>query len=775
MNIRFFLAGLMSVLGAAWGCALAQNVYVVTPDGGLTVRQAVEKARADSGAVTIYLRGGTYRLDRPLLLTPRDGGVSKSLLIRNYPGERAVLSSGLLLDLKWERHKGKIMKARVEGDPVMDMLVVGGSLRPMARYPNYDPKAVRFNGTSADATSPRRVKRWKHPEGGYLNAMHRHDWGDFHYRITGKEAGGKLRLEGGWQNNRPYGLHPDNRMVENIFEELDAPGEWFYDSRTHYLYYYPMPGERVEELDFQSPQLKNLVELAGTPGCPVRNVTLQGLGLTQTVRTFMESYEPLLRSDWTIYRGGAVLFRNTEGCALRDCDLYLLGGNGVFFDCYNRRSEVAGSHLYQIGASAICFVGDTAAVRSPSFKYEDFVPLAEMDQTKGPRSDNYPAFCRVYDNLIHHIGLYEKQVSGVELSMCRDITVSHNSIYDTPRSAVNISEGTWGGHVIENNDLFNTVKETGDHGSINAWGRDRFWHPDYGTMTRIAEERPALLLADALEPVVIRGNRVRCDRGWDIDLDDGASNYQIYNNLCLNGGIKLREGFYRTVENNVIVNNTLHPHLWFKRSGDVFTRNIVMGAYKPISVNGWGLMVDYNVFADSVSYRAALQQGGDVHSIVADIRFLNAPQGNFNVADDSDAITKGGFRNFPMDRFGVCSPRLRKLADAPSMPVPVVRHSEAGGSTFLWKGALLKNLNTLEERSATGMDAERGVYVISVDALDSPLRDFLAPNDVILGIDGKPVGNLDDFEKAVKSCDSVKKLELVIFRMQRECKVTVSF
>lgn len=30
-------------------------------------------------------------------------------------------------------------------------------------------------------------------------------------------------MEGGWQNNRQLGIHPDNRMVENIFEELDAP------------------------------------------------------------------------------------------------------------------------------------------------------------------------------------------------------------------------------------------------------------------------------------------------------------------------------------------------------------------------------------------------------------------------------------------------------------------------------------------------------------------------------------------------------------------------
>jgi hypothetical protein len=31
--------------------------------------------------------------------------------------------------------------------------------------------------------------------------MHVSDWGDFHYRITGKDEKGILKLEGGWQNN----------------------------------------------------------------------------------------------------------------------------------------------------------------------------------------------------------------------------------------------------------------------------------------------------------------------------------------------------------------------------------------------------------------------------------------------------------------------------------------------------------------------------------------------------------------------------------------------
>ena len=76
--------------------------------------------------------------------------------------------------------------------------------------------------------------------------------------------------------------------------------------------------------------------------------------------------------------------------------------------------------------------------------------------------------------------------------MSQAITVSHNSIYDTPRAGINISEGTWGGHILEFNDIFDTVKETGDHGSFNSWGRDRYWHPSYKTMESIVHrsQRP---------------------------------------------------------------------------------------------------------------------------------------------------------------------------------------------------------------------------------------------------------------------------------------------
>lgn len=187
-----------------------------------------------------------------------------------------------------------------------------------------------------------------------------------------------------------------------------------------------------------------------------------------------------------------------------------------------------------------------------------------------------------------------------------------------------------------------------------------------------------------------------------------------------------------------------------------------------------GREVDYNIFTDSLAYLAARQLGGDVHSIVTTIRFMDAMKGNFNVADDSEVIIKGGFRNFPMNKFGVLSSHLKQLAESPVMPVPLVTDNALDAAKImLWKGVTFKSLDTLEERSATGMDMERGVYVVSVDALGSPVRDFIAPNDAVLSVNGKPVNHLGDMKEVLKNVNTRKNVEFVIFRNQKEHKVII--
>ncbi|MBN2175358.1 MAG: right-handed parallel beta-helix repeat-containing protein [Bacteroidales bacterium] len=738
-----------------------------------SIKVAQYKAREQKGEVIIYLRNGIYRLDKALIFTSQDGNNEKQLVLCSYPGEQAVICGGIRLELQWQSYKNRIMMAKVSPKVAIDMLLVNGKIRSMARYPNFDSTAVRFNGTSADATSPERVKTWKNPAGGYLHAMHVNDWGDFHYRITGKDNDGKLELEGGWQNNRPYGLSAENRMVENIFEELDAPGEWFYNPDESVLYYYPLPDEDLDQAKIEVAWLKHLIKFRGTAQNPVKNITIKDIELTQTVRTFMESYEPLLRSDWTIYRGGAVIFEGTENCCLSNCYLHNLGGNAVFFSNYNRNSSISRSHITQIGASAICFVGDTGAVRSPCFNYHSSVLYEKIDREPGPKTNNYPANCLVYDNLIHTIGLFEKQISGVEISMSQAITVSHNSIYDVPRAGVNVSEGTWGGHIIEFNDIFETVKETGDHGSFNSWGRDRFWHSDREEMNKITAKEPSLILADAISTAVIRNNRLSSDRGWDIDLDDGSSNYYIYNNLCLKGGIKLREGFYRVVENNILVNNTFHPHVWFENSGDVFSRNIVMSPYQPINLLGWGTLIDYNIFTDDMALKKAKKNGTDGHSIVYPVEFQDPENGNYRVVNSAAPVFRMGFLNFDMDGFGVVSPDLKRLAKKPRMTLPIVKTEDKESNIIVWQGWCIKNMETLGERSATGMDSERGVYVVTIVKFDSPIRDFIKANDVILKFKGKTVNNLNDLEEAANHADLSKPVEMVVFRNQNEMVITI--
>ena len=762
----------------------AQINYYVSPTGNdigrgtqakpfATINKALEESRKTKGSVVINLMGGAYYLSQPIVFLPEDSRKeSGTLLLRNFENQKVTISGGFTLKLDWKVYKNGIWQAKVTPDLIFDELFVNGQLQRMARYPNYDSTAHYWGGTADDVLAKERIARWKSPEGGYIHALHPCEWGDVHYLITGKNDNGELAFEGGWQNNRKMGMHQKYRFVENIFEELDTVNEWFFDRKARILYYYPPKGMDIKTAKFETPQIAHLFEFKGTEINPVRNIKIEGLTLTETLRTFMQNKEPLLRSDWTIYRGGAVFYNGAVNCSLKNCALNNLGGNAVFFNNYNRDCEVSECLISEIGASAFCFVGDRGAVRSPSFEYYQYVPLDQIERTPGPKTNNYPSECKVFDNLMFDLGLIEKQSAGVELSMCQSITVSHNTIYDVPRAGINVSEGTWGGHIIEYNDVFNTVKESGDHGSFNSWGRDRYWHPDKKVLDSIVENNYELALADVVKPIVIQNNRMRCDHGWDIDLDDGSSNYIIRNNLCLNGGIKLREGVNRIVENNIMINNTFHPHVWFKNSNDIFRYNVVSTGYMPVDIKIWGKETDYNVFPDSASLKAAQSRGTDKNSICGRLDFVNPKVGDFRLKDGAEALSIG-FKNFAMDSFGVVLPKLKALAKKVTIPSILALDKVDADEIIDFMGAKVKNLTSLGERSATGMDDIRGVLVTEV-AAGSAAAKFLQPNDVILSFNSKITDKLRELLEARMSLIG-SNTEVVIFRNQKKEKIEVEF
>ncbi|CAN0349803.1 unnamed protein product, partial [Ectocarpus sp. 4 AP-2014] len=250
-----------------------------------------------------------------------------------------------------------------------------------------------------------------------------------------------------------------------------------------------------------------------------------------------------------------------------------------------------------------------------------------------------------------------------------EITVRDTSIYDCARAGINIGDGCWGGHLIERCDVFDTVLETHDHGSFNSWGRDRFWHSDRGVSQFAIDAEPTLPFLDALKITVIRDSRWRCDHGWDIDLDDGSTNYDIYNNLMLRGGLKFREGFRRRAWNNITVNNGFHPHVWYNQSHDEVFSNIFMTAHRGVrtpTATARGGRIDSNLFY-SVDPKFRNRLAGydwDRNTLIADPLFVAPEEGDFSVQEESPALSIG-FKNFSMDQFGVKKPALKAIARTP--------------------------------------------------------------------------------------------------------------
>ena len=730
---------------------------ITAPLRSITAAQAaVRRLKGTAaGSITVYFRSGTYYLPETVVFAPEDSGEPEApITYAAFPDENVVLSGGTRLHLNWSPYRDGIMIAKVPPGTRTDQLFINGKRQILARYPNYDPHA-RLNGWSPDAISRDRVGRWRDPRGGYVHGLNEPMWGSLSYVITGKNADGDVVLEGGWQQNGPNQLNTKYRYVENIFEELDAPGEWFLNEETSSLYYYPTKGLDLQNAVVETVRLKHLVEFQGTPGQPVKAIELQGLTFKECLHTFMESREPLLRSDWRIYRGGAVFLTGTEDCRITDCFLDQLGGNAIFASGYNRRLLISGCHIAGAGASGICFVGSPAAVRSPLFDPRATQTFAEIDKTPGPRSNEYPKECTVEDALIYQTGRIEKQTSPIEISMSESITIRHCSLYDVPRAGINIGDGTWGGHHIDFCDVFDTVKETSDHGSFNSWGRDRWWRLKEGKPdTFMASNQGSLPVLDAIGPTLLSNSRWRCDHGWDIDLDDGSTNYQIRNNLCLNGGIKLREGFYRVCENNVMVNNTLHAHVWFLDSEDVVRNNIVFAPYQPIEMRSWGEDIDFNFLQDpkakQPSPATALQKltGQDEHSVCGNAQFRNPDSGDYTVLPDSPA-RQIGFLNFDMDQFGVQRPALRRIARQPVLPGSAastsmtLQHNRSRKSA-LWEGATVRNLVGLDEMSAMGAPGESGVVVVSVPAGSAAARSGFAEGDLILKFGRDKVDTVQD-------------------------------
>ena len=796
---EFLQGGVASVVGArrafASGSSVGSAIHV-SPNGRdtdrgtsaapmRTVSLALQRLldHSSAGALSLTLHPGTYHLDRTLHVHAEDLR-GRSLLISSLNSQPAALSGGRRLSVSWQRHRDSIWQTPVPSGTATDQLFVNGERQVLARYPNFNPSARYLNGSTSLQDIERRSKHWKQSDGAYLHALQRSHWGSLHSRVTGRSLDGKLTLEGGWQIDRDQPIDPEVVFVENVAEELDAAGEWYLDEPNATLHLWPHAGVDLRTAVIEIASLETVLCLEGSQHLPLRDVTVRCLSFNHTLRTFMKTREPLLRSDWRIYRSGAVLMRRTENCTIERCDFDQPGGNALFLDGHNRRAQLSGLHIRHAGASGICIMGRPDSVRTPSQTYADTARLSDIDLTPGPLGADFPDRCRIEDCLIEESGRFEKQSAGIALAMARRVTIRHCSIYGVPRAGINIGDGTWGGHTVEGCDVFDTVLETSDHGAFNSWGRDRWWKlqgidPDH----LLGTSQGGLPLLDTVEPITIQQSRWACTHGWDIDLDDGSTNYIIRQNLCLNGGIKLREGFLRRCENNITVNNTVHPHVWPLNSGDILQANIFFVPYRPVRVRQWGSVVDNNLLhhpgataAPATDLQSVSRK--DIHSLTADAQFLDPRHGNFNVKSTSPALTLG-FHNFDQAHFGVTSPRLRVIARHPDTAAlleiaPSTLATKLAHGEHQWLGAQVRDLVGIADVSSLGAPGEVGALIAFLAPHSRAAAAGLLQNDLLLRWNDQPIQNTDALLILTDHASHESNVQLTILRQQKTMQLQVA-
>ena len=179
---------------------------------------------------------------------------------------------------------------------------------PAAFYSSRNPKAggpafsqyhvtpgLVFNATTF---SPR-VTRWTRPEEAIVHMFTPYQFALWQFKIRAVNTTNSTLLfgRGGFQEQRGCeqrcGLEwahasKDSRQfyVENVKEELDAPNEFYLDTKEGKLYYIANSSDfDPGAADFVAPGLQSVIDARGSQADPVVGVALDGVGVTQTAVT----------------------------------------------------------------------------------------------------------------------------------------------------------------------------------------------------------------------------------------------------------------------------------------------------------------------------------------------------------------------------------------------------------------------------------------------------------------------------------------------------------
>lgn len=287
---------------------------------------------------------------------------------------------------------------------------------------------------------------YKNPQGGIIQTWRPGHWASWMYEISGYTFDGTTANFsvpfGGFQGSRGENSGEDT-YIENIFEELDYPSEWFFDaaSSTLYLWFNATSGTPPPlDLVMTSAAYKHVFNITGTQANPVKDVSIIGLGFRDTAYTYMDPHGFPSGGDWTLERSAVVFIEGTVGTNVSGCIFERIDGNAVLLSAFNRNVSVTYNEFAWIGSTAVALWGNTES--SGAGNGDAILPEGlGADGTSG----NQPRFSLIAYNLCHELGIWEKQSSCYTQFKSAQNTLWRNVMYNGPRAHINFVSWREGG------------------------------------------------------------------------------------------------------------------------------------------------------------------------------------------------------------------------------------------------------------------------------------------------------------------------------------------
>ncbi|XP_047122603.1 uncharacterized protein LOC101236102 isoform X1 [Hydra vulgaris] len=397
-----------------------------------------------------------------------------------------------------------------------------GSSSPVAGSIYNVPSGLRYYNDSEFNS-----RSWKNPSTGVVHAFHGDHWGNWMFKLDSRDQGSQT-LKWSWGGFQEARGDSNGRewYIENIFEELDVANEWFYDKEEKILYYFPnvtANGEFILPSKFQVPQLPSLIRMIGSKDNPIINTAVSGLTLLHSTQTFMEPYQVPSGGDWSVHPNGMLFLEGTVNVTISNCIFNSPGGNGIFVKGFHRNLQISQNTMFNLGDNGIVLVGQSKLI----------------DGSEGYHPDG----TRIYKNIIYEIGIWGKQSYSFVQSVSRGTIIDSNVFFNGPRAGININDGFGGGNMIQNNLLFNFVRETDDHGPINTWDRVPYLTRNDGRLSM------GVKLNHIYKNFLVNNYR----SVWPIDHDDGSSYWFDSFNFLVYGGFKDYLGHDLHSQNNIYV------------------------------------------------------------------------------------------------------------------------------------------------------------------------------------------------------------------------------